>query len=108
VLAKDPNVTITNKGYEFQSPIAWLEINNRIKPLNDKRVRKAILTALDREFIVRTIFAGQCKVARGADRFGHPRLRSDRAEDRVRPEGRRGAAGRRGAQARRRRRALPY
>jgi len=22
VLAKDPNVTITNKGYEFQSPIA--------------------------------------------------------------------------------------
>jgi len=72
VLAKDPNVTITNKGYEFQSPIAWLEINNRIKPLNDKRVRKAILTALDRDFIVRVIFAGQCKVASGPIGSGTP------------------------------------
>ncbi len=72
VLAKDPNVTITNKGYEFQSPIAWLEINNRIKPLDDKRVRKAILTSLDREFIVRTIFAGQCKVAAGPIGSGTP------------------------------------
>ena len=65
VLAKDPNVVVGNKGYEFQSPIAWLEINNRVKPFDDKRVRKAVLTALDRDFIVRVIFANQCKVASG-------------------------------------------
>ena len=64
-LQGDPNVTITNQGYEFASPITWLEINNRVKPFDDKWVRKAVLAALDRNFIVRSIFAGQCKPAIG-------------------------------------------
>jgi len=64
-LRSDPKLTITGQGYEFASPITWLEINNRVKPFDDKRVRQAVLTALDRDFIVRSIFANQCKVAHG-------------------------------------------
>jgi peptide/nickel transport system substrate-binding protein len=64
-LRSDPNLTITSKGYEYASPVAWLEINNRNKPLDNPKVRRAIWQALDRDFIVRTIFAGLCKISYG-------------------------------------------
>jgi len=56
---------MTTKGYEFVSPIMWIDINNRRGPLADKRVRQAILFALDRDFIQKNLFFGMGKVATG-------------------------------------------
>jgi peptide/nickel transport system substrate-binding protein len=64
-LAALPNLTMTTRGYEFLSPIMWLDINCRNPPLNDKRVRQALLHAMDRDFILRNLFFGMGKVATG-------------------------------------------
>jgi len=64
-LARLPHLSMTTRGYEFVSPIMWLDINNRVAPLDDKRVRKALLHALDREFILRNLFFGLGKIATG-------------------------------------------
>jgi oligopeptide transport system substrate-binding protein len=39
--------------------------NTRIKPFNDRRVRRAIVHAIDRETIIRSVFFGQYTFARG-------------------------------------------
>ncbi len=64
-LAALPHLSMTTKGYEFVSPIMWIDINNRRAPLNDKRVRQAMLHAIDREFILKNLFFGMGKVATG-------------------------------------------
>ena len=64
-LSKLPQLSVTTKGYEFLSPILWLDFNHRVKPLDDKRVRTAMLHALDREFILKNIFFGLGRVATG-------------------------------------------
>jgi len=56
---------MTTKGYEFLSPIMWLDINVRSAPLNDKRVRQALMYAMDRNFIQKNLFFGMGKVATG-------------------------------------------
>jgi peptide/nickel transport system substrate-binding protein len=64
-LGKKPNLTLTTKGYEYFSPIMWLEINNRTAPMNDKRFRQAAMHAIDRNFIKDKILYGFGKVATG-------------------------------------------
>jgi peptide/nickel transport system substrate-binding protein len=64
-LTKNPTLQITKKGYEFVAPVMWIEINTRVKPLDDKRFRQAILYALDREFIRDRIWFGLGRVATG-------------------------------------------
>ena len=59
------NFETTNQGYEFLGPLAWIEFNNRIKPMDDKRFRQAVMYALDRNFIRDRIWFGQAKVATG-------------------------------------------
>lgn len=61
----NPNFEVTNQGYEFLGPLAWIEFNNRIKPMDDKRFRQAVMYALDRGFIRDRIWFGQAKVATG-------------------------------------------
>jgi peptide/nickel transport system substrate-binding protein len=64
-LKADPRLSVTTKGYEFYSPLSWIEINHRVGALSDKRLRQAILCAVNRDFIAKQIFFGQAKVATG-------------------------------------------
>ena len=64
-LRRLPNIELTTKGYEFFAPVAWLDLNNRVKPLDDKRVRQAILYALDRAFIRDKIWFGLGRIPTG-------------------------------------------
>ncbi|NVO05669.1 MAG: ABC transporter substrate-binding protein [Rhodoferax sp.] len=74
----NPNLALTTKGYEFSAPLVWLELNHRVKPLDDRRFRQALLYALDRQAIARDIFAGSAKPATGpissATRFFDPNI----------------------------------
>lgn len=60
-----PNLTVEMKGWEYASQLSWIEINHRVKPLNDVRVRQAISHALDRNFILNKLWFGIGKVATG-------------------------------------------
>jgi peptide/nickel transport system substrate-binding protein len=60
-----PNIKLTTQGYEFFAPIAWLDINNRIAPMDDKRFRQALLYALDRNFIRDNIWFGLGRIPTG-------------------------------------------
>jgi peptide/nickel transport system substrate-binding protein len=60
---QQPNLVVTTKGWEEFSPLMWLELNHRVKPLDDVRVRRAISHALDREFLLKRLWFGVGKVA---------------------------------------------
>ena len=62
-LMKNPALEVTHRGYEFLGPLAWLEVNNRVKPLDDKRMRQALIHSIDRNFLKDKIWFGQAKVA---------------------------------------------
>jgi peptide/nickel transport system substrate-binding protein len=47
------------------SPLMWIELNHRVKPLDDARVRNAISMAVDREFLLKRLWFGVGKVATG-------------------------------------------
>ena len=64
-LSKLPNLDMTTKGYEFFAPHQWLELNNRIAPMNDKRFRQAVMYAIDRKALLTRVFFGLGKVATG-------------------------------------------
>lgn len=64
-LSQAPNLTMTTKGYEYFSPIFWLDMNNRTAPMNDKRFRQAVLHAIDRDFLLKSVMYGFGKVATG-------------------------------------------
>ncbi len=64
-LSKLPYVSVTTKGWEWGSPIVWIEMNHRRAPFGDKRFRQAVMYALDRKFIRDTIFQTYAKVATG-------------------------------------------
>ena len=58
-----PNLEVETKGWAYFSPVMWLELNHRVKPLDDVRVRQAISMALDRNFILNRLWFGIGKVA---------------------------------------------
>ncbi|HWK63551.1 MAG TPA: ABC transporter substrate-binding protein [Rhizobiaceae bacterium] len=57
-LAELDSVELTEAGWEILQPVGYIHLNNRHKPLDDLRVRQAIAHAIDRQFIIDTIFAG--------------------------------------------------
>jgi peptide/nickel transport system substrate-binding protein len=59
------NLTIETRGWEMFSPLMWIEINHRVKPLDDKRVRQALSHAFDRKFIVDRLWFGVGRPATG-------------------------------------------
>jgi peptide/nickel transport system substrate-binding protein len=64
-LSKLPNLDMTTKGYELFAPHQWLELNNRIAPMNDKRFRQAVMYAVDRKAMQSRVYFNLCKIATG-------------------------------------------
>ena len=60
---EQPNLEVETKGWEYFAPLMWLELNHRVKPLDDVRVRQAISMALDRSFILNRLWFGIGKIA---------------------------------------------
>jgi peptide/nickel transport system substrate-binding protein len=74
-----PNLTVSTDGWEYYSPLSWVELNHRVKPLDDVRVRQAMSLAIDRTFLVQKLWFGLGKPATGpvasATRFYDPALK---------------------------------
>lgn len=51
-----PNLEVSVNGWEYYSPLSWVEINHRVAPLGDPRVRQAISMAIDRNFIAQRLW----------------------------------------------------
>ncbi|WP_437882310.1 ABC transporter substrate-binding protein [Pseudomonas sp. LRF_L74] len=64
-LAALPGVVRSEQGWELFRGQAFLQVNTRKPPLDDPRVREAILLALDRRAIVDNIFFGTGEPAEG-------------------------------------------
>jgi peptide/nickel transport system substrate-binding protein len=64
-LSKLPNYELTTKGYEYFAPHQWLELNNRIKPFDDKRFRQAVAYALDLKSMRSRVYFNLPKIATG-------------------------------------------
>jgi len=62
-LKKNDNIELTEAGYEAVGHVNYLELNLRRAPFSDVRVRQAIAHALDKDFIVKTLFLGSPKPA---------------------------------------------
>jgi peptide/nickel transport system substrate-binding protein len=75
----DKRFEVTTKGYEMTSSLAWLEFNHRLKPMNDKRFRQAVMYAIDRNFIKDKVWFGQARVPTGpvssTTRFYEPNVK---------------------------------
>jgi peptide/nickel transport system substrate-binding protein len=64
-LRSRPNLEVDIKGWEYFSPLSWIELNHRVKPLDDARVRRAMSLAIDRNFIINRLWFGVGKPATG-------------------------------------------
>jgi len=60
-----PNLEVQLNGWEYASQLAWIEINHRVKPLGDVKVRQAMNMAIDRNFIRDRLWFGIGKQATG-------------------------------------------
>ena len=57
-MGANPKATLTPKGYEGIGALNWLAFNLTKKPLSDVAVRKAIATAIDKNFICKVLMGG--------------------------------------------------
>lgn len=64
-ISKVPGIEVISKGYEALTYQLVVEINHRRKELADLKVRQAIAHAIDRKFVVDTIFLGYASVSTG-------------------------------------------
>ena len=64
-IAKVPGLKVYSNGYEGLTYQLCVEINHRRKELSDVRVRRALAHAIDRDFVVRTIFRGYATTSQG-------------------------------------------
>ena len=62
-LSKLKDTCVTGAGWEFFSPLAWLWLNNRSGPLANKKVRQAIMVALDQQAFVDSVVGDQQELA---------------------------------------------
>ena len=52
------NISVTTDGYSMINPMALIEFNTKDGPFTDAAVRRAISTAIDRQYMIDTIFFG--------------------------------------------------
>jgi len=52
------NISVTTDGYSMINPMALIEFNTKEGPFTDAVVRRAISTAIDRQYMIDTIFFG--------------------------------------------------
>ena len=71
-LKRLPHANVELRGGEAIGALGWLAFNLKKKPLDDVRVRQAIATAIDREFIVKKLHGGLTRVATGPIAPGSP------------------------------------
>jgi len=71
-----PNLEVELNGWEYASQLSWIEINHRVKPLGDVRVRQAINLAIDRNFIREPAVVRHRQAGDGPDLLDHQILRS--------------------------------
>jgi peptide/nickel transport system substrate-binding protein len=64
-ISKVPGLKVVTKGYEGLTYQLVVEINHRRKELADLRVRRAIAHAIDKDFVVKTVFLGYARAATG-------------------------------------------
>lgn len=64
-IAAVPGLTVVTRGYEALTYQLVVEINHRRPELADPRVRRAISHAIDRDFVVRTVFLGFAATSSG-------------------------------------------
>ena len=64
-ISKVPGIKVYSKGYEALTYQLCVEINHRRAELANVKVRRAIAHAIDRDFVVRTIFLGYAETATG-------------------------------------------
>ena len=64
-ISKVPGLKVVTKGYEGLTYQLVVEINHRRKELSDVRVRRAIAHAIDKDFVVKTVFLGYAEAATG-------------------------------------------
>ena len=64
-ISKVPGLTVISKGYEALTYQLVVEINHRRKELANLKVRQAVAHAIDRDFVVKTIFLGYAKTSTG-------------------------------------------
>ncbi len=64
-ISKVSGLTVISKGYEALTYQLVVEINHRRKELANLKVRQAIAHAIDRDFVVKTIFLGYAKTSTG-------------------------------------------
>ncbi len=71
------HLVIAKNGFKGIGPIFWLAFNLQKKPFNDVRVRKAMAYAMDRKFIVDTMFKGETAIETGPISSNSPFYSSD-------------------------------
>lgn len=64
-ISKVPGLKVYANGYEGLTYQLIVEINHRRKELADPKVRQALAHAIDRDFVVKTIFLGYAKPSTG-------------------------------------------
>ncbi|MEO9336068.1 ABC transporter substrate-binding protein [Mesorhizobium sp. SB112] len=64
-ISKVEGIEVISKGYEALTYQIVVEINHRRKELADLKVRQAIAHAIDKDFVVKTIFLGYATAATG-------------------------------------------
>lgn len=64
-ISQVPGIVVEPKGYEALTYQLVVEINHRTPQLADVRVRRALAHAIDKDFVVNTIFLGYAKPSTG-------------------------------------------